>query len=124
VHWASQEGKPTLAEARMRMKWCRETTVVEVTAEWQKRASYHPLQVKERVLAVYKAKLEAAQRSDCHRAQWVVRMTDAVVEKLKQAGLTLTTHESPTTGPEPREQPHLEALEPSLTLEQSTDSEG
>lgn len=105
------------------MKWCRETTVEEVTAEWQKRASYHPLQVKERVLAVYKAKLEAAQRSDCHRAQWVVRMTDAVVEKLKQAGLTLTTHESPT-GPESREQSHLEALEPSLTLEQSTDSEG
>jgi exonuclease III len=105
------------------MKRCRDDTVEEVTVEWQRRASYHPLQVRDRVLAVYKAKLEAAQRSDCHRAQFVARMTEAVVERLKQAGLTLMTQESPIS-PEPLEQPDLEPLNTSRPPEESADPEG
>lgn len=114
------EGISSLAEARVLLKLCRDNTVEEVTAEWLKKAAYHPSQVKDRVLAVYKEKLEALCKIDRHRAQWVTRMTDAVVTRLQQAGIALLTSEK-AANPEPAAQPPQNPPHPP---EDPTDSEG
>lgn len=73
------------------MKECRDHTIEVVTAEWHGRHGFDPALVKERVTSVYKAELERVQREDKHRLAWVNRMFEAVVVRLEEAGLSLST---------------------------------